>query len=93
MRIADNPMVAHTHAVAVATARGAQAGLDLLASIAGDKRIANDHRLFSVRAHLLEMTGDNGGARAAYLAAADRTSSIPIQRYLHRRAARQGAAH
>jgi hypothetical protein len=41
-----------------------------------------------VSAHLLEMAGDVEAARAAYAEAARRSTSIPQQRYLHRRAAR-----
>ena len=50
MRISDDPAVALNHAVAVAMARGAQAGLDLLAEFEADARIADDHRLHAVRA-------------------------------------------
>ena len=88
LRITDNPVVALNHAVAVAMARGPQAGLGLLAGLADDQRIAAGHRLHAVRAHLLEMTGDHAAARDAYLAAARRTASLPQQRYLHARAAR-----
>jgi predicted RNA polymerase sigma factor len=45
-----------------------------------------DHRLHAVRAHLLEQRGDLSAARAAYLRAAERTTSIPEQRYLLARA-------
>ncbi len=88
MRITDNPMVALNHAVAVAMARGPQAGLDLLGGLAADPRVAQDHRLYSVHAHLLEMAGDPAAAREAYQAAARRSTSLPQQRYLHGRAAR-----
>ncbi len=88
MQISDNPMVALNHAVAVAMAGGPQAGLDLLGDLEADQRIAADHRLHAVRAHLLEMTGDKAAARDAYLAAARRTTNLPQQRYLHARAAR-----
>jgi predicted RNA polymerase sigma factor len=88
MRISDNPMVALNHAVAVAMVRGPHAGLDLLGKLEADERIAEDHRLHSVRAHLLEMAGDRVAARDSYRAAAERTTSLPQQRYLHARAAR-----
>jgi RNA polymerase sigma factor (sigma-70 family) len=84
----DNPVVALNHAVAVAMARGPQAGLDLLGKLEADERIADDHRLHAVRGHLLEMAGDPAGARDAYQAAARRTTNLPQQRYLHGRAAR-----
>jgi RNA polymerase sigma factor (sigma-70 family) len=88
LRISDNPVVALNHAVAVAMVRGAPAALDLVAALGADERIAGDHRLHAVRAHLLEMIGDRAGARAAYEAAAGRTASLQLQRYLHRRTAR-----
>jgi RNA polymerase sigma factor (sigma-70 family) len=88
MRISDNPVVALNHAVAVAMARGAHAGLDLLEKLETDERIASDHRLHAVRAHLLEMAGDRVAARDSYQAAALRTASFQQQRYLHARAAR-----
>jgi RNA polymerase sigma factor (sigma-70 family) len=88
MRISDNPVVALNRAVAVAMVRGAPAGLDLLAELEADERIAEDHRLHAVRAHLLEMTGDRVAAYDCYQAAARRTTSLPQQRYLNARAAR-----
>jgi RNA polymerase sigma factor (sigma-70 family) len=88
MRISDNPVVALNHVVAVAMARGPHPGLDLLGKLEADERIAGDHRLHAVRAHLLEMTGDRAAARDSYQAAARRTTSLPQQRYLHARAAR-----
>jgi RNA polymerase sigma factor (sigma-70 family) len=88
LRISDNPVVALNHAVAVAMVRGPHAGLDLLATLQADERIAGDHRLQAVRGHLLEMSGDRLAARDAYLEAARRTTSLPRQRYLHTRAAR-----
>ena len=88
LQMSDNPVVALNHAVAVAMARGPQAGLDLLAGLEADQRIAADHRLAAVRAHLLEMTGDRAAARDAYLAAAQRTLNLAQQRYLHAQAAR-----
>ena len=84
----DNPVVALNHTVAVAMARGPHEGLDLLGKLEADERIADDHRLHAVRAHLLEMAGDRAGARDAYEAAARRTTNLPQQRYLHGRAAR-----
>ena len=88
LRISDNPVVALNHAVAVAMVRGPRAGLELLGRLEADERIAGDHRLHAVRAHLLEMAGDRPAAREAYQAAARRTISLPQQRYLNARAAR-----
>jgi RNA polymerase sigma factor (sigma-70 family) len=88
MQVSDNPVVALNHAVAVAMTRGPRAGLDLLGALETDQRINADHRLHSVRAHLLEMAGDDAAARDAFLAAAGRATNLPQQRYLHARAAR-----
>ncbi|MFL6145135.1 MAG: RNA polymerase sigma factor [Labedaea sp.] len=86
MQTADNPVVRLNHAVAVAMVRGPRPGLDLVEQLAADGRVGQDHRLFAVRAHLLEMTGDHAAARAAYHAAAQRTTSLPQRRYLYTRA-------
>jgi RNA polymerase sigma factor (sigma-70 family) len=84
----DNPVVALNHAVAVAMAHGPREGLDLVGKLEGDERIAQDHRLHAVRAHLLELAGDPVTAGAAYRAAAARTPNVQVQRYLNGRAAR-----
>jgi RNA polymerase sigma factor (sigma-70 family) len=89
-RLSPNPMVTLNHAVAVAMVQGPQAGLDLLATLDADDRIAEHHRLDAVRAHLLEMAGDLTAARSGYRTAARRTTSLPERRYLEGRAARLG---
>ncbi|WP_433512956.1 RNA polymerase sigma factor [Nonomuraea sp. CA-143628] len=86
MRLSDNPVVRLNHTVAAAMVDGPEAGLALLEKLAHDVRIAEDHRLHAVRAHLLEMSGDHQAARASYEAAAQRTSSLQQQRYLHAKA-------
>ncbi len=91
-RVAPNPMVTLNHAVAVAMVDGPRAGLELLATLDADERMAGHHRLDAVRAHLLEMAGDDDAARDGYRAAARRTTSLPEQRYLEARAARLGGA-
>ncbi|WP_063045649.1 RNA polymerase sigma factor [Nocardia pseudovaccinii] len=88
LALVDNPIIALNHAVAVAMARGPLAGLKLVDDLADDGKLAGDHRLAAVRAHLLESTGDRAGAREAFLLAAQQTMSLPQQRYLHTRAAR-----
>ena len=84
---ADNPVVALNHAVAVAMVHGPQAGLELLDGLAADTRLATGHRYHAVRAQLLEKAGELTAARTAYLEAAQRTNSLPHQRYLHTQAA------
>jgi RNA polymerase sigma factor (sigma-70 family) len=86
-RLAPGPLVTLNRAVAVAMVHGAQAGLAALAPLDADEHVADHHRLAAVRAHLLEMSGDAAAARAAYLLAARRTTSLPERRYLERRAA------
>jgi RNA polymerase sigma factor (sigma-70 family) len=86
-RIAPNPVVTLNHAVALGMVHGPAAGLELLARLDGDDRMAANHRVGAVRAHLLEMAGDRDAARDHYLQAARRTTSLPEQRYLRSRAA------
>src|SRR5262249_8593952 len=93
MQLLDNPVVALNHAVAVAMARGAQTGLELLDKLQADSQLVDDHRLYAVRAHLLESTGQHEAARAAYDAAACRASNLTQQRYLYARAARLTSDH
>ena len=85
-RIAPNPMVTLNRAIALAETEGPLAGLALLATLDGDDRMAGHHRLLSVRAHLLEKTGDAAGAYEHYRRAAKATASIAEQRYLDSRA-------
>ncbi|TQF02977.1 RNA polymerase sigma factor [Kitasatospora acidiphila] len=87
-RIAPNPMVTLNRAVALAETAGPAAGLALLSTLDGDERMAGHHRLLSVRAHLLEKSGDPAGAYQHYRRAAKATASIAEQRYLQARAAR-----
>jgi RNA polymerase sigma factor (sigma-70 family) len=87
-RIAPNPMVTLNRAIALAETDGPLAGLALLSTLDGDERMARHHRLLSVRAHLLEKTGDMAGAYEHYRRAAKSTASIAEQRYLESRATR-----
>ncbi|WP_331766802.1 DUF6596 domain-containing protein [Embleya sp. NBC_00896] len=87
-RIAPNPMVTLNRAIALAETEGAQAGLALLATLDSDERMVGHHRLLSVRAHLLEKTGDTAQAYEHYRRAAKATASMAEQRYLESRAGR-----
>ena len=49
-RVTPNPMVTLNHAVAVAMVDGPHAGLDLLATLEADGRMAGHHRLAAVQA-------------------------------------------
>ncbi len=64
--MSDNPMVALNHAIAAAMVHGPAAGLELLDALDADARLAGHYRLDAVRAHLLEMAGDDRGAVAHY---------------------------
>jgi RNA polymerase sigma factor (sigma-70 family) len=85
-RMAPNPVVTLNRAIATAMVHGPAAGLDLLASLDEDRRIAGHHRLDAVRAHLLDLAGEHEQAREHYRSAARRTFSLPERRYLERRA-------
>ncbi|TDD56525.1 RNA polymerase sigma factor [Saccharopolyspora elongata] len=87
-RTGPNPVVTLNRAVAVAMVHGPAAGLELLATLSADKRIARHHRLFSTRAHLQELLGDHVAAADAYREAARRTTSAPERRHLTSRAHR-----
>jgi RNA polymerase sigma factor (sigma-70 family) len=85
-QIAPNPMATLNRALAVAMVRGAEAGLELLASLDSDERVSRHHRLYAMRGHLLELAGSPAQARAAFEEAARRTASAPEKRYLLNRA-------
>lgn len=87
-RISDNPMIALNSAVASAMVHGPEAGLELLAALDDDARIAGHYRLDAVRGHLFEKLGDRERALAHYRAAAEGTTSVPERDYLQLRAAR-----
>ena len=87
-QVSPSPIVTLNRAVAVGMVHGPRAGLAVLGSLDGDARMAQTHRLDAVRGHLLELAGDEAGARESYLRAARMTASVPEQRYLTLRAAR-----
>jgi RNA polymerase sigma factor (sigma-70 family) len=84
--IAPGPMVTLNRVVAVAMVNGPQAGLEVLAPLEADERMARHHRLHAVRAHLLEMAGRPGEALESYRTAARYATSAPEKRYLETRA-------
>ena len=86
-RMSDNPMVTLNKAIASAMVLGPDSGLEMLASLDGDARMRDNHRLDAVRAHLLERAGDRAGAAEHYRSAAERTMNLPERNYLLTRAA------
>ena len=87
-RVSPNPIVSLNRAVAVAMAGSPADGLAVVERLAADRRLSDHHRLHAVRGHLLEMSGDPGGAQVSYRRAAQLTTSLPEQRYLIERAER-----
>ena len=61
LRMSDNPMVALNHAIATAMV-GSPRGARAARSARRDERLAGNHRLDAVRAHLLERAGDRQAA-------------------------------
>jgi predicted RNA polymerase sigma factor len=84
--VSPNPMVTLNRAVAVAMVEGPDPGLKVVADLESDARMARNHRLHAVRAHLLEMKGDDAAARASYKVAARLATNVPEKRYLEVRA-------
>ena len=89
-RVSPSPVVTLNRAVALAMVHGPRAGLAVVGTLDDDDRMAHNHRLESVRAHLLELAGDLAAARNSYQRAARMTASLPEQRYLALKAASLG---
>jgi len=87
-QVSPGPVVTLNRAVAVARVHGPRAGLAIVGTLDNDERMAHNHRLEAVRAHLLERAGDIEAARKSYELAARMTASLPERRYLALRAAR-----
>jgi RNA polymerase sigma factor (sigma-70 family) len=87
-RRSDNPVVTLHRAVAVGMAQGARAGLAVLDTVADDPRLGRSHRPDAVRAGLLELLGQDDGAREHYRRAARAALNQAEKRHLERRAAR-----
>ena len=87
-RMSDNPMVTLNHAVAASMVHGPTKGLELLDALKADARLADNHRMDAVRAHLLELAGDHEGAVRHFRAAAGKTGSLAERNYLLTQAAR-----
>jgi RNA polymerase sigma factor (sigma-70 family) len=92
MRMSDNPMLVLNYAVALAMAEGPEHGLVVLQKLESDPRIRGHYRLDAVRAHLLERAGQVAAAVPHYVAAAEKTASIPERNYLLLKVARLRAS-
>lgn len=87
-RLAPGPMVTLGRIVALAMVEGPAAGLaalDRAEAVGADGAaggLADHHRTWAVRAHLLERAGSTDAASLAFAEAARRTLNGPEQRYL-----------
>ena len=89
--VASGPVVTLNHAVAVAEVSGPGPALAMTEPLLDDPQLRRNHRLYAVRAHLLELAGRDDEARAAYATAAQLATSIPEQRHLNAQAKRTAA--
>ena len=89
-QLAPSPVVELNRAVAVAMAFGAEAGLELVDALSGEKALANYHLLPSVRGDLLFKLGRRDEARREFERAAGLTRNGREQALLLERAAACG---
>jgi RNA polymerase sigma factor (sigma-70 family) len=86
-QLAPSPIVDLNRAVAIGMAFGAQAGLTIVDSLAGERTLATYYLLPSVRGHLLAELGRFSEARAEYARAASLTRNARERDLLLKRAA------
>lgn len=84
-RRAPTPVIALNHAVAIAMARGPEAGLPLIDALANE--LGDYHLFHAARADLLRRIGKTKQAIAAYRSALALVGSAPERRFLERRLA------
>ena len=89
-RLSPGPMVSLGRIVALAMVQGPQAGLAALEASESEAggALAEHHRTWAVRGHLLELSGATDAASLAFTEAARRTLNGPEQRYLAAKAER-----
>jgi predicted RNA polymerase sigma factor len=80
--LADNPIVALNHAVAVAMAHGSAEGLCRIERLRADGHLLNDYRLHAARGHLLERLGNDRAAAEAFTHAAALATNTQQRRFL-----------
>jgi RNA polymerase sigma-70 factor (ECF subfamily) len=86
LALTGSPVVALNRAVAVASLRGATAGLEALESAAAGGTLDGYQPYWAARADLLARTGDAPGAQAAFERAVGLCIDPAIRRYLIARA-------
>ena len=85
--ITRSPVVAINRAVALAETRGPAAGLDALAALADDARLAEYQPYWAARAELLARKGEAAAASEAYERAIGLESDPAVRRFLQKRRA------
>jgi RNA polymerase sigma-70 factor (ECF subfamily) len=86
-RVWPSPVVALNRAIAVSMADGPQAGMDALAAVEAEGRLAGYHYLPAAKADMLRRLGRSGAAAAAYRAAFELCDNAAERAFLARRAA------
>jgi predicted RNA polymerase sigma factor len=86
-RVDPSPVVQLNRAVALAMVAGPEPALGVVDELAGSDALAHSHRLHAVRAHLLQMKGDEAAAADEYVKAAAGTGNRREREYLTLRAA------
>jgi len=81
----DSPVVAISHAIAIAETRGAEAGLASLDTRARDQRLADYQPYWAARADLLARTGQADAADQAYRRAIELATDAAVRDHLQRR--------
>jgi RNA polymerase sigma-70 factor (ECF subfamily) len=87
LAMTGSPVVAVNRAVAIAETRGPAVGLEALASLAGDRRLADYQPYWAARAGLLARTGQADAADEAYERAIGLERDPAVRRFLSRRRA------
>lgn len=80
--VAPSPMVSLNRAIAVAMVRGPVDGLSLVDELMASGVLEGHHRVASVRAHLLELSGDTVRAAAEFARAAGLAANVAERHYL-----------
>ena len=83
----DSPVVTINRAIAVVETEGAEAGLAVLDTVAGDKRVAEYQPYWAARAGVLARAGDIAGADDAYRRAIGLEADPAVRRFLMRKQA------
>jgi RNA polymerase sigma-70 factor (ECF subfamily) len=84
-QMTGSPVVTINRAIAIAEIRGAEAGLRVLDSVAGDKRVAEYQPWWAARAGLLAAAGLTGMADDAYRRAIGLEPDPAVRRFLVRK--------